>query len=142
MVRRALAAALASMAVILAGCSARSEIAPDSFQSAAEGAGFTVTQEESEQDVAAYYTAVKEDAAVSYFEFNNASDAQAAYASLKKSIATSGASVVESDAFCKYSVTNGEIYHIIIRSGTTLVYAKSPSSQQEYVDQLVDSLAI
>lgn len=133
---------LSLLLVFLPGCSARSAISPDSFQSSAESAGFTVTEEDaSSQGAQVYYSAQKDDIDVVYLEYESSSEAQNAYSTLKKSVETAGASViVESDAFCKYTVTNGEIYHAIIRSGSTLVYGKTPASGQEVLDQLIQAL--
>ena len=141
MIRKAAASALmCALLLFPSGCSARSAVTPETFQSAAESAGFTVTQEEAQQGTEAYYTASKDDIDVSYVEYGSSADAQGAYATMKKSIEAEGASVVESDSYCKYTVTNGEMYHVLIRSGATLVYGKTPVSGQSSLDQLVSDL--
>lgn len=141
MIRKAAASALmCALLLFPSGCSARSAVTPETFQSAAESAGFTVTQEEAQQGTEAYYTAAKDDIDVSYVEYGSSADAQGAYATMKKSIEAEGASVVESDSYCKYTVTNGEVYHVLIRSGATLVYGKTPASGQSSLDQLVSDL--
>ena len=141
MIRKAAASALmCALLLFPSGCSARSAVTPETFQSAAESAGFTVTQEEAQQGTEAYYTASKDDIDVSYVEYGSSADAQGAYATMKKSIEAEGASVVESDSYCKYTVTNGEVYHVLIRSGATLVYGKTPASGQSSLDQLVSDL--
>ena len=141
MIRKAAASALmCALLLFPSGCSARSAVTPETFQSAAESAGFTVTQEGAQQGTEAYYTASKDDIDVSYVEYGSSADAQGAYATMKKSIEAEGASVVESDSYCKYTVTNGEMYHVIIRSGATLVYGKTPASGQSSLDQLVSDL--
>lgn len=141
MIRKAAASALmCALLLFPSGCSARSAVTPETFQSAAESAGFTVTQEEAQQGTEAYYTASKDDIDVSYVEYGSSADAQGAYATMKKSIEAEGASVVESDSYCKYTVTNGEMYHVLIRSGATLVYGKTPASGQSSLDQLVSDL--
>ncbi len=140
-IRKAAASALmCALLLFPSGCSARSAVTPETFQSAAESAGFTVTQEEAQQGTEAYYTAAKDDIDVSYVEYGSSADAQGAYATMKKSIEAEGASVVESDSYCKYTVTNGEVYHVLIRSGATLVYGKTPASGQSSLDQLVSDL--
>ena len=141
MIRKAAASALmCALLLFPSGCSARSAVTPETFQGAAESAGFTVTQEEAQQGTEAYYTASKDDIDVSYVEYGSSADAQGAYATMKKSIEAEGASVVESDSYCKYTVTNGEMYHVLIRSGATLVYGKTPVSGQSSLDQLVSDL--
>lgn len=141
MIRKAAASALmCALLLFPSGCSARSAVTPETFQSAAESAGFTVTQEEAQQGTEAYYTASKDDIDISYVEYGSSADAQGAYATMKKSIEAEGASVVESDSYCKYTVTNGEMYHVLIRSGATLVYGKTPASGQSSLDQLVSDL--
>ena len=135
-----LSALMCALLLFPSGCSARSAVTPETFQSAAESAGFTVTQEEAQQGTEAYYTASKDDIDVSYVEYGSSADAQGAYATMKKSIEAEGASVVESDSYCKYTVTNGEMYHVLIRSGATLVYGKTPASGQSSLDQLVSDL--
>ena len=141
-IRKVAASALmCALLLFPSGCSARSAVTPETFQSAAESAGFTVTQEEAQQGTEAYYTASKDDIDVSYVEYGSSADAQGAYATMKKSIGSEGASVVvESDSYCKYTVTNGEMYHVLIRSGATLVYGKTPASGQSSLDQLVSDL--
>mgnify|MGYP005781154207 FL=1 len=135
-----LSALMCALLLFPSGCSARSAVTPETFQSAAESAGFTVTQEEAQQGTEAYYTASKDDIDISYVEYGSSADAQGAYATMKKSIEAEGASVVESDSYCKYTVTNGEMYHVLIRSGATLVYGKTPASGQSSLDQLVSDL--
>ena len=140
-IRKAAASALmCALLLFPSGCSARSAVTPETFQSAAESVGITVTQEEAQQGTEAYYTASKDDIDVSYVEYGSSADAQGAYATMKKSIEAEGASVVESDSYCKYTVTNGEMYHVLIRSGATLVYGKTPASGQSSLDQLVSDL--
>jgi thiamine biosynthesis lipoprotein ApbE len=141
-----LAALLAALSVTaLAGCSARKAVTAEEFQTAAESAGFTVTDTSSSN----YSSSAKQtlsaakdgvDVQVTYYSFADADSALSWYNSEKNSLPVTGKTVVDSDAYNKYSLTNGEVYYLVVRMNATALLCKATTAKQADADSLVAAL--
>jgi hypothetical protein len=129
---------------VFAGCSARSAVSADEFEKQAKSAGFTVTTPESDSSGAEKsLTATKggSDAEVDFHQFSDASSAQSWYSEQKSALTSgSGKNVVDSDAYSKYTLTNGEIYYAIARIDNTVIYCKTTIANQSAADNLLNAL--
>lgn len=141
-----LAVLLAALSVTaLAGCSARKAVTAEEFQTAAESAGFTVTDtSSSDYSSSAKQTlsAVKDgvDVSVTYYAFADTDSALSWYNSEKSSLPVTGKTTVDSDAYNKYSLTNGEVYYLVIRMDATALLCKTTTAKQSEAESLVTAL--
>ena len=138
-----LAAAVAAV-FLLSGCSARSSASPGTFRSAAEKAGYTVSDSTSSADGAqSYLTATDDNGSELYFvEFADSATSQKVYNGFKDQIQTGGnkAKNVDSSPYSKYSVTNGELYYAVCRIDTTVLYGKCTAANRNAMEKLFDSI--
>ena len=139
----ALAAALLTAAALLGGCAARTAVSPEEFQKKAEGLSYTV-QAQTPTEVGAEKTlsAAKKDsdAQVSFIVFDTAAHAAGSYSALRKSMPSKGGQAIDSDAYNKFTVTNGEIYYVLIRMDNTVLNCTDSVSKQKETDDLVSAL--
>lgn len=126
----------------LTGCSARSIITTEDFKKAAEDKGFTITTETTTTTGAKdALTASKDGIDIHYFIFEGDGDltnAKSVYATYKSSIQNGNVTdeqILDSDTYCKYVASAGEIYHFLVRNGRTVVYGKTTLSHKDEVDQ-------
>lgn len=142
-------AALLAFAVLLlafAGCSARSPITADDFSKQAKSQGFTVKDgNTSNAGVDKYLDAVNSETEteISFLSFQSESSAEETYVSIKKSIsegANANAKTIDSAAYSKVTVVNGELHHTLARMGSTIVYGKATSSHQNQVDDFFKAI--
>jgi archaellum component FlaG (FlaF/FlaG flagellin family) len=136
-------AAVLAIASVLTACSARSPISADDFQKAAQDAGYEVTQDASYGSDAASLVASKSDSDVqiTFTVFPDAITAKQKYASQKKSLAVSdGGSTIDSDAYNKYTVQNGEMYYTLVRLDHTLLVCKGTVSDKNEIDNFVKQI--
>jgi hypothetical protein len=137
-------ALLASMLTVFAGCSARTAITADEFQKQAKSAGYTVTEPENNDSAATKsYTATKDnsDVEIVFRIFSDAYSAQNWYSTQKSSLKTETVkTAVDSDNYSKYTVTNGEIYYVLVRVDKTVVFCKAVASKAGEVDSFLSTI--
>ena len=142
---RILAAVLAAAALTaFSACSARSAVSADEFQKQAKSAGFTVAAPAQDSSGAAKSLIATKDGSDVEVDFHQFSDAQTAaswYSEQKSALPPSGGkNVVDSDAYSKYTLTNGEIYYALVRMDDTAVFCKTTTAKQSAADDLLKSL--
>ena len=132
---------------VLSGCSARSAVTPDEFQAQAEEIGYTVTpQDLGSDDMSTYLQAEKGNVKMIFVEYKDLSKAKAAYASLKSSIKSTiriddpKEQVLDSDTYCKYIVSVGDLYHAAVLNSNTMFYAKATTAEQAEIEQLLKDI--
>ncbi len=134
----------AAVLTAFAACSARSAVSADEFQKQAKSAGFTVAAPASDSSGASKsLTATKDgtDVEVDFHQFTDASSAADWYGQQKSSLPSgSGKNVVDSDAYSKYTLTNGEIYYALVRMDNTVVFCKTTTGKQSAADGLLKTL--
>lgn len=135
---------LISMMIVMTGCSARSTITGDDFKKAAEGAGYTVTDNSSQAtNVECFFSAADDSGTEIHFvAVASDSDAKTLYTNFKGQIQAGDnkGKTLDSDAYAKYSVTNGELYYYVSRIDKTVLYAKTTTSKQADVEKFVGSI--
>lgn len=142
------AAILALTAIFaLTGCSARTPITADEFSKQATAAGFAVQEESaaSNLDVDKLISATKSEAGTEILFVSVKTDAAAEdmYKSIKASISkdTSGSSsTLDSSTYSKYTLTNGELNHTLVRMNKTIVYGKANTPVKDQVDSFFKSI--
>lgn len=137
-----LAAVLAAAAVLTA-CSARTPISADEFQKAAEDAGYEVAQDTSYGSNVKSLVASKSDSdtQITFTVFADSSTASQKYASKKKSITvTDEGSIIDSDAYNKYTAQGGEIYYTLVRMDNTLLFCKGTVAKEDEIDSFVKQI--
>lgn len=143
-IRKVLAAVLTvAIFTVFPACSARSAVSADEFQKQAKSAGFTVAAPTSDSSGAEKsLTAAKDgtDVTVDYHKFSDTSTAAGWYSERKSTLTGSGKNVVDSDAYSKYTVTNGEIYYALVRMDNTVVFCQTTISKQSAADSLLKAL--
>lgn len=128
---------------VFTACSARSTVSADEFQKQAKSAGFTVAAPSSDSSGAKKsLSATKDgtDVEIDYHQFSDAASAEDWYGQGKGSLQGTGKNVVDSDAYSKYTVTNGEIYYVLVRMDDTVIVCKSTTAKQSVVDGLLKTL--
>lgn len=135
----------AAVLTVFAACSARSAVSADEFQKQAKSAGFTVASPSSDDSGAAKsLTATKDgtDVEVDFHQFSDAPAAESWYGQQKTLMASagSGKNVVDSDAYSKYTLTNGEISYELVRMDNTVIFCKTTTAKQNVADSLLKSL--
>lgn len=137
-------ALLASVLTVFAGCSARKAITADEFQKQAKSAGYTVTEPENDTSGATKsYVATKDgsDVEIDFLLFANAYSAQNWYSTQKNSMkAGTTKTVVDSDNYSKYTVTNGEINYVLVRVDKTAVLCKAVTSKAGEIDSFLNTI--
>ncbi len=139
---------LAACFFVFSGCSARSAATPDEFQSKAEEIGYTVTSQDISgmDNISSYLQAEKGSAKIIFVEYKELSKAKEAYASLKSSIKSTiridspKEQVLDSDTYCKYIVSVGDMYHAAVLNSNTMFYAKATSGDQAEIEQLLKDI--
>ena len=141
------AVVLAAAAVFsFTACSARTPVTADGFKKQAESSGFTVTDNSSTNtSVDKYLSAVKSETGTElvFISFKTEASASEMYSSIKKSITdgTSGTTTtVDSSAYNKYTLVNGELHHTLTRMGSTIVYGKTTSTCKNQVDDFMKAI--
>lgn len=133
----------AAVLVAFTGCSARSTISSDEFQKQAKSAGYTVTaQTQSDTTVTKCLAATKSnsDTQIFYLTFSSAANAQSWYSSQKNGLSGTGKTVVDTDTYNKYNLTNGEIYYLLARMDDTAVFCKTTVAKKSEADNFVSSI--
>lgn len=141
------AAILAAAAVFaLAGCSARTTVTADEFKKQAESAGFTVTDSSSTNtNIEKYLSAVKSETGteLAFISFTSENAAEEMYANIKSNISagTDGtAKNVDSSAYNKYTLVNGELNHTLVRMNKTVVYGKATTTYKNQMDDFFKAI--
>lgn len=127
------------------GCSARSAITADTFQKTAKSSGYTVTKASSSNtSVVDYYTGATKsgDDELVYTSFTTQSGAQTFYNAMKSSIVAGDNKPqnIDSSAYSKYIVTNGEIYYVLVRLEKTVIYGKTTISNKAALDKYFNTI--
>ena len=134
----------AAVLTVLAGCSARTAITADEFQKQAKSAGYTVTAPENDDSAAMKsFVATKSgsDVQIDYHLFANAYSAQNWYNTQKNSMKTGTTkTVVDSDNYSKFTVSNGEIRYVLVRMDKTALLCKAVSSKSGDVDSFLKTI--
>ncbi len=134
----------AAVFTMFAACSARSAVSADDFQKQAKSAGFTVAAPASDSSGASKsLTATKDgtDVEVDFHQFADAASAQNWYAEQKNTLTDGSAkNVVDSDAYNKYKLTNGEIFYEIVRMDNTAILCKTTTAKQSTAEGLLKSI--
>ncbi len=128
---------------VFTACSARSTVSADEFQKQAKSAGFTVETPSSDNSGATKSLGATKDGTdveVDYHQFSDATSAENWYGQAKGSLQGTGKNVVDSDAYSKYTVTNGEIYYVLVRMDDTALVCKSTTAKQSVVDGFLKTL--
>ncbi len=138
-------AALLAAAVLLTagGCSARSAVSPEDFQKKAEGLGYSVQAQTSSQAGAEKELSAAKDGSdvqVAFTDFGTAADAMSAYSAVKEGLPSAGGKTLDTDAYNRYAVTNGEIYYALVRMDHTVLSCKAAASKKKDVDALVSAI--
>lgn len=136
----------AAVFLSLVACSARTPATTDDFTKQAKAQGFAVKEDSTTNTaIVKYLEASKAETQtqVLFVTFKTESDAQSAYASVKKT-AAEGTNVktttLDSSSYNKFTAVNGEISYTIIRMNDTLLYGKANSGHQNQVDDLVKAV--
>lgn len=143
---RMLALALA-VALFCTGCAARSPITAEDFETQATAAGFQVeTPEVDPETFAAARTAYDKtiDMQIDFAECKDQQTAIDTYNSLKEVIGApetaSKTTNVDSAAYSKYTLENGELYFILARTENTVLYASGKLAQRNKLDELMKAI--
>lgn len=137
----ALAAALACT-----GCAARTPVSSEEFQTHAENAGFIVQAPETgSEDLVDFRIALDQEAGME-IDFAVCKDQQTAvdtYNSIKNNIKMTDLAKtknVDSSAYSRYTVENGEIYYVVVRLEDTVALGKGKIIHQNKMNTLFDSI--
>lgn len=123
------------------GCSARSAISADDFQKKAKSMNYTVAASTSASTfVKTAYEAQKGDTAITFYKFDTPAHAQSWYSTQNQSLTGNGQTVVDSDMYNKYTLTNGEIYYLIVRMDDTYVSCKTTIAQKGEAENFINSI--
>lgn len=128
---------------LFVGCSARTVISANEFQSQAKSSGFTVTANSSDESGAQKsLTATKDgtDVQINFYEFADASASQTWYTAQKAQLGTAGKTVVDSDAYNKYSVQNGDFSYIAVRMDKTAILCKTVASKKSVAEDFLKKI--
>lgn len=136
------AAVLAAAAVLtVSGCSARTPLAADGFDKLAKSQGFKVQDAgTADSSVTKSLTATKaeSDTTITFTVYKDASSAEEQFSAQKKTASPSGGGQsVDSATYNRYTVTNGELYYVIVRMDTTLLSCQSTVTNKDETDNLV-----
>lgn len=135
---------LAAAAVLaFSGCSARTAVSADGFQERAKSAGYTVAAVTDDNSLADKVLSAKKngtDVEIRYYSFKTADSAINWYSTEKDNLPEDGKTVVDSDAYNKYTVSNGEIHYMIIRMDNTGILCKTTLQNESEADSFVKSL--
>ena len=134
-----------SVVVMLAcaGCAARTAITSDDFQKQAKSSGFTVTAETSPSTyVTKDFLAAKNDSdiQITFLSFDTAEHAQSWFSTQKGSQTGSEKTIVDTETYNKCTVTNGEIYSLLIRMDNTFVSCKTTLAKKSEVDNFISTI--
>ena len=134
----------AAILTAFAGCSARTAATADEFEKQAKSAGFTVkTVTDDSSGAAKSLTATKDgsDVEADYHLFSTGDAAQNWYTEQKSSMTIgTGKNVVDSDAYSKFTLTNGEIRYVLVRMDKTVVLCKTVDVKQSSIDSLLKAI--
>lgn len=141
------AAALAlTAALACTGCAARTPVSSEEFQTHAESAGFLVQAPEmNSEDVVDFRIALDQEAGME-IDFAICKDQQTAvdtYNSIKNNIKMTDLAKtknVDSSAYSRYTVENGEIYYVVVRLEDTVALGKGKIVHQNKMNTLFDSI--
>ena len=136
------AAVLAAAAVLaVSGCSARTPLTADSFEKLAKSQGFKVEAAgAADSSVTKSLTATKaeSDTAITFTVFKDGSSAADQFSAQKKTASPSGGGQsVDSATYSRYTVTNGELYYVIVRMDSTLLSCQAKITNKDEADNLV-----
>lgn len=136
------AAVLAAVSVMaVAGCSARTPLTADSFEKLAKGQGFKVeAAAASDSSGTKSLTATKSesDTTITFTVFKDGSSAADQFSAQKKSVSPNGGGQsVDSATYSRYTVTNGELYYVIVRMDSTLLSCQAKVTNKDEADNLV-----
>ena len=137
-----LAIMVSVLSLSLVGCSARNPIDADAFQTAAEAAGYTVEEIEAQSPATGTLLATLDNTEIYFYTTNSGQDAQSIYAQTKAGLESGGSKgqALDSDTYCKYSISTGDLYYHMVRNGSTLVFAKAPAASQSSVESFFESI--
>jgi ABC-type glycerol-3-phosphate transport system substrate-binding protein len=134
----------AAILTVFAGCSARTAISADEFQKQAKSAGYTVTEPENDSSAALKtYVATKDgsDVEIDFHSFANAYSAHNWYSDRKNSMKSGTTkTVVDSDNYSKYTVSNGEIRYVLVRVDKTVILCKAIASKAGEIDSFLNTI--
>ena len=136
--------ALAAAAVVsLSGCSARSAVSYGDFEQKAEAAGFKVSEQTApSEEVTKDLSAAKDgsDTQFSFLTFDTDTHAQSWYFSQKDSLPAGGKTLVDSDSYNKFTLSNGEIYYVLVRMDNTFLSCQTTVSKADEVGSFLNSI--
>jgi predicted esterase YcpF (UPF0227 family) len=72
--------------------------------------------------------------------FASDQSAQSDYISRKEELSSSGKTVIDSDNYNKYTLTNGELYYVLVRLGDTVLDCQTTTSSQKEAENFISSL--
>ncbi|HBC27920.1 MAG TPA: hypothetical protein DC013_10970 [Ruminococcaceae bacterium] len=129
---------------VFSGCSARTAISAKDFQTLAEKAGYTVTDNtKTAAGAKSFLTASNDkDAELSYAALSDDAAALRVYNSFRDQIQAGDnkAKNVDSTPYAKYSVTNGELHYVVCRVNNTVIYGKCTAADAAAMDRFFDSI--
>lgn len=136
--------AIAAAAVMtLGGCSARSSVSYGDFEQKAEAAGFKVSEQTApSEEVTKDLSAVKDgsDTQFNFLTFDTPTHAQSWYFSQKDSLPAGGQTLVDSDSYNKFTLSNGEIYYVLVRMDNTFLSCQTTVSKADEVGSFLSSI--
>lgn len=131
----------------LAACSARSAATSEKFSEQAQKLGFQVSGDGVSSSSANSYQETdatlsdSTDTKVAFMTFPSEATAQNWYSTRKSKIATSGGGdSLDADTYRKYTLTNGELYYVLVLMGDTVIDAETTTSQASQIDSLVKAM--
>lgn len=133
----------ATVVSAFSGCAARTSISANDFQKQAKSAGYTVATASDTSSGASKVLSAKKDGTdveICYYLFNTADAALTWYTTEKDGLSGSGKTIVDSDAYNKYTLTNGEIYYLVVRMDNTGILCKTTLAKKDEADQFVKAL--
>ncbi len=136
--------ALAAAAVFaLAGCSARSSVSYGDFEQKAKAAGFKVSEQAApSEEVTKAFSATKDgsDTQLTFLTFDTLTDAQSWYFAQKNSLPSGGKTLVDSDSYNKFTLSNGEIYYVLVRMDDTFLSCQTTVSRTDEIGSFLSSI--
>lgn len=132
-----------SAAVVLGGCSARSSVSDGDFKQKAEAAGFKVSEKGAPSaEVTKDLSAAKDgsDTQYTFLTFDTAAHAQSWYFSQKENLPAGGKTLVDSDSYNKFTLSNGEIYYVLVRTDNTFLSCQTTISKADEVNSFLSSI--
>lgn len=136
-----------AVALFCTGCAARSPVSAEEFEAQATAVGFTVETPNVDPDVYPAARSAYDKTIDMQIDFAVCKDRQTAtdtYNNIKEAIGApataSKTSNVDSAAYSKYTVENGELYFVLARTEDTVFYGSGKLAQRNKMEELLKAI--